>query len=210
MAAVSALCDKNTLGGLREIVKHLACFVVENDSSNWNVNLEVLAIAAMTVAAFPMAPAIGTKYVIEPEFQKGVFVRVGHEINAAAVSAVAAARSALRDKLLPPECDATVTAVAGFNCDFGFVDEHRIKAGLEPLPLFYRLDGDESASTALVFKLNDARDLGEKRVVLANPDIDARLEPCATLPDENRSARHDLARKTLHAKPLRMAVAAIS
>jgi hypothetical protein len=72
------------------------------------------------------------------------------------------------------------------------------------------LDGDESANASFVPELNDACDLCEKRVVFANPDIDAGLESCTPLPDKNRSARHELARKTLHAKPLRIAVAAVS
>ena len=42
----------------------------------------------------------------------------------AAVAAVAAVGAALGDVLLAPERDAPVPAVAGFDVDVGFVDEH--------------------------------------------------------------------------------------
>ena len=61
---------------------------------------------------------------IEAKFQKRIFVRYRCEIDAAAIAAVTAARSAFRDELFPAECNAAVTSVAGFDCDFGFVDEH--------------------------------------------------------------------------------------
>jgi hypothetical protein len=76
--------------------------------------------------------------------------------------------------------------------------------------LFYRVDGDEPARASLIAELDDAGDLCEECVVFTDADIDTGLETCAPLPDKNRPARYQLARKTLHAQPLGMAIAAVS
>ena len=78
----------------------------------------------MLVAAFAVPAAVRAKRVVEAEFQERVFLVVGDQVDAAAVAAVTAARTAPRDELLPPKGNATVTAVSGVHRDFGFVDEH--------------------------------------------------------------------------------------
>jgi hypothetical protein len=108
---------------MREIVEHLASFVIMDDRAYGNLDLQVLAIVAMTITAFPMAPPASSKRVGEPEFQKRVFMGVGDEINAAAVSTISATGTAARDELLPAKGDAAMPAVTCFDCDFGFVDE---------------------------------------------------------------------------------------
>ena len=72
-------------------------------------------------------------------------MRICDQINVPAVAAITAAGTAFRDEFFPAECDATVPTVARFDRNVGLVDEQ----------LFYRLDGDESARTTLVFELND-------------------------------------------------------
>jgi len=52
-----------------------------------------------------MPAALSAKYVVKPEFQQGVLVGIGEEINIAAVAAIAAARAALRNELFPSERD---------------------------------------------------------------------------------------------------------
>ena len=193
MTAAAALHNQYTLAGLREIVEDLARFIVVDHRTYRHRNEEIFATASVPVASFAMPAAFGTEGMIEAEFQKGVFVGIADEINAAAGAAVTSARPPSRNKLLPPEGNATVTAVAGFNCDFGFVDERG---------LFDRLNRNESSAVALVFEVHDAGDLREKRVVLSDADVVARFELRAALPDQNRSSRHKLARKTLHAQPL--------
>jgi hypothetical protein len=46
--------------------------------------------------------------------------------NVAAMAAVAAGRSAARDKFLAPERHAAITAVTGFYAYFGFIDKHSL------------------------------------------------------------------------------------
>ena len=76
--------------------------------------------------------------------------------------------------------------------------------------LFHWQDRDESSRHALIIELHNARDLRKKRVVFADAHIDTRLEARSPLPDKNRSTRYQLARKTLHAQPLGMTIAAVS
>ena len=76
--------------------------------------------------------------------------------------------------------------------------------------LFECLNGDKSSAVALVFKLDNSRDFGEQRVVFTDADIQAGLELRSALADKNGSTGHQLAPKTLHAEPLRVAVAAVS
>ena len=58
--------------------------------------------------------------------------------------------------------------------------------------------------------LTRAVDLGEERVVLAEPDVQARTEPAPALTHEDRSAGHDVAVEALDAEPLRVAVAPVT
>ena len=73
-----------------------------------------------------------------------------------------------------------------------------------------RLNADEAACPAFVFKCNDAGDFCKKRVVSADADIFAGLELCSSLPDQNGAAADELTAESFDAEPLRMTVAAIS
>jgi hypothetical protein len=137
------LRDQYAIVGLREIVEQFPGRVIVDLGSGWNRNIEIIAIVTVTIAAFAVPSASGAEHVVESEFEKRVFVGVGDEIDAAAVAAIATAGTALRDELLPPESNAAVPAVTGFDCDFGFVDERG---------LFDRLNRDESAGGAFIFE----------------------------------------------------------
>jgi len=201
MASASALSDQDPLVGLGKIVEQFAGGVVVDLGAGRDRNIEILAVTPVTVAAFAVPSAFGAEDMVESEFEKRVLVGIRDEIDVAAVTAIAAAGTALRDELLPPEGNATVPAVTGFDCNFGFVDERG---------LFDRLNRDESARGALILELNDAADLGEQRVVLADADVDTGLEFRAALPDEDRPARHQLAAKALHSEPLGVAIPSVA
>ena len=107
-----------------------------------------------------------------------------------------------------------MAAVAGGDVDVDFVDEHQFgTAGALPdasSGLFDRMDADEAAVRAVILELDRAVDLREQRVVLAEADVEAGLEPAAALADQNRSAGHQVAVVALDAQPLRVAVAAVA
>jgi hypothetical protein len=115
-----------------EIVQQLTGFVVINQRTHWNRNVDGRAIAARAIAAFSMPPALGGVLGIKTEVQQGVvmFARDKHHIAAAA--AIAAARSAARDKLLAPERKTAVAAVARLHADSYFINKHWYWAGLSP------------------------------------------------------------------------------
>src|SRR5205085_9881127 len=68
------------------------------------------------------------------------------------------------------------------------------------------IDADELAVPSLVLELYDAVNEREQRVVLAAPDVLARLPFRAALPRENVPAQHTLAAKLLQAQTLRMRI----
>ena len=201
MPAASALRDQNAIVGLGEIVEQFPGPVIVNFGARGNRNIEILAIVPVTIAAFAVTSPPGAEYVVEAEFEKRVFVGIRDEIDVTAIAAVATAGTALRDELLPPEGNAAVPAVTGFDCDFGFVDERG---------LFDRLNRDESAGGAFILELNDAADFCEQRVVLALADVDAGFEFRAALPDEDRPARHQLAAEAFHSEPLGVTIPSVA
>src|ERR1041385_6021195 len=70
-------------------------------------------------------------------------------------------------------------------------------------------DADEFAVPAAVAELNDTGDFGEQRVVLAQAHVLTRLNAGAALPDDDRTAGHQLAAEGLHAQTLRIRIAPV-
>jgi len=125
----AAFADEHALVRLREIVKHLAGNVIVNDGADRNLDFEIRAISAVTIAAFAVASPFSPKGVIEAKLEKSVFVGVGGEIDVAAGASITTAWTTAWNELLAPEGNATVSAVPCFDGDFGFVD----KRGVIPL-----------------------------------------------------------------------------
>jgi len=71
-----------------------------------------------------VASAVGFEFAIVAITEKRVVVRVGFEINAAAVAAIAAARTAAGDIFSRRNATQPFSAVAGFYEYFCFVNEH--------------------------------------------------------------------------------------
>src|SRR5262245_59918922 len=76
--------------------------------------------------------------------------------------------------------------------------------------LLDRLDRDRAAQASLVMETHHARDLGEKRVVLAAADVDAGKELGPALAHEDRPAGDILAAERLQAEALGVRVAAVA
>ena len=60
---------------------------------------------------------------MKTEIDQGVQIGGGHQIDAAAIPAVAPVGSAKGDVFFPPEADAAVAAVAGFDSNSRFVNK---------------------------------------------------------------------------------------
>jgi hypothetical protein len=66
----------------------------------------------------------------------------------------------------------------------------------------YRFYRGKPAAVSAIHKLHPASDLGEERIVGANPYVDARLDAGAALTNDNRSAGNKFAAKGLYAQAL--------
>ena len=101
-----------------------------------------------------------------------------------------------------PGLNAVIRAANGQD----FVYEHVSPRGT---CLFQGKDRDHAAARAVIGELHGAVDLGEERVVLAEPDVEAGTELASALAHEDRAAGDDVAVEPLDAEALRIAVAPV-
>src|SRR5712692_7241224 len=97
--------------------------LVERQRADGNLQNHVLTGMPSAVRAFAVAATIGLEFTIVAVAKQCVVVRIGFEIDAAAMPAVAAGRTAARHVFFAPEGNAAVTAVAGLHQYFGFINE---------------------------------------------------------------------------------------
>src|SRR5215813_14301842 len=72
--------------------------------------------------------------------------------------------------------------------------------------------GDDAHVTVVAAALEPyvAVDLREQRVVGAEPDVQSRMKPCAALPHEDATTRHELAAEAFDAEHLRIRIATVA
>src|ERR1700689_421842 len=99
-------------------------FGVVDEGSRGNANDQIFAAEAGHFFAHSGVSARGLPMMPAGEIEEGVLVGIGDEDNVAAVAAIAAVGAAFGDVFLPSEGDAAVAAVAGFDLNDGFIDEH--------------------------------------------------------------------------------------
>ncbi len=122
--AASTISNEHALAGGSEIGERFVGLTVVDHRTDRDLQNHVRAGVAGAIGAFTVASAVGFEFTIVAITEKRVVVRVGFEINAAAVAAIAAARTAAGDIFFAAERDTTVSAVAGFYEYFCFVNEH--------------------------------------------------------------------------------------
>jgi hypothetical protein len=71
-----------------------------------------------------VASALGLVFRIKAKLEQRVLMFISHKDYVAAAAAIAAARAAARDVLLPAKGQAAVAAIAGFDQNSDFIDEH--------------------------------------------------------------------------------------
>jgi hypothetical protein len=99
-------------------------FGVVNERSRRDVNDQILAAEAGHFFAHSGMAARGLPMMTAGEIEEGILVGIGDENNVTAITAIAAVGATLGDVFFPSEGDAAVAAVAGFDLDDGFIDEH--------------------------------------------------------------------------------------
>ena len=119
-----ALRDQNAFPGFGEVMQLFATPIVIDDGAKRDRDFKILTALAVLAAALTMASTLCAEGVIVSELQQGVFLGVGDQVDAAAIAAITAAGPAPGDELLAPKRNATVTAAAGLDCNFGLIDEH--------------------------------------------------------------------------------------
>jgi hypothetical protein len=104
-----------------------------SEIESWGVKtVAQLAALSMLVAAQAVPAPVGFERMVVAELQQRVLLRVGNEIDVSAVSAIAAARPALGDELLPAKGNAAMPAVSGPDGNLGFVDKHLLGTKTKP------------------------------------------------------------------------------
>jgi hypothetical protein len=172
-----------------------------------------------------MAAALGFVLGVETELEQGIGVLAAHEGDIAATAAIAAAGTASRNVLLPPEGQAAIAAVACFYKDSDFINKHRKAAGMlatrrpfrkklraeqaGPETLNGGVDVDELAHPSAISKFDNTGHFRKQGVVLAPADIVARLQFGAALTDDDAAAGDQLSAENLDAEPLRVRIAPI-
>ena len=197
-ATLAALGDQRLGTIVGEVGNDLAGLEVADYGADRHAQHHVVATLAVAVRTAAVLAALRAKDPRVAKIDQRVEIAVGNRIDAAAATAVAAIRSALRNEFLAAERGDAVAAVAGNNLDLGFVEEFHfglecgvrnekpclggqgfwcVEAGLRG-----RNDAHGTPTArALDGELHGAVDLCEQRVILADADIVAGVELGATL-----------------------------
>ena len=123
-SAASALGDDDALVRLLEVVDQLAGFLVVKGCADRDLQDDGVAVQAGAVGAQAVFAALALVLRVIAEMdQRVVALRTDHD-DIAATAAVAARGTAAGHELLAPEGHAAVAAVAGFDANFCFINEH--------------------------------------------------------------------------------------
>jgi hypothetical protein len=123
-AATAALGDDQPLVRLAEIVDQLAGLLVVKGCADGDLESDGVAVEAGAVGAHAVLAALRLVLGVIAEVDEGVMALRGLHDHVAATAAVAARRSAAGNELLAAEGHAAVAAVAGFDANFCFINEH--------------------------------------------------------------------------------------
>ena len=190
---------------------------------------EIGARRAGHVLARAAAAALGAKPPLHAEVRERVDALARDEIDAAAVAAVAAVRTAARDELLAPKADAAAAAGAGLDANVGFIDEFHASEALasgetkKPRTAGLRIEPRRARATLsprrtltmrrlfgpLTRERDAARDARVQRVVAAHPDVGAGVILRTALAHDDVAREHLLAAEALDAESFRLRIAAV-
>ncbi len=122
-AATAAGDDDFVIWG-GEVVDELACVVVVKQGADGDVEDGVGTGGAGHVGAEAVAAALGLPLGVEAEVDEGVMGKRGAHEDVTAVAAVSAGGAAAGYEFFAAKGHGAVAAVAGFDSNSGFVDEH--------------------------------------------------------------------------------------
>ena len=105
------------------LANQLTTFGVDNTSSHGHPCPKILATPTIAVLALTVTASLSTKGVGICAIDQGRETAVSHQNHVSTFATVAARRSAMRNVLLVAECNGAVTARAGDDLDFAFINE---------------------------------------------------------------------------------------
>jgi hypothetical protein len=86
---------------------------------------DIFTIPSVTPRSFTVPPSFSLEDAFVLKVQEGVHPIRAFHIHVAPLATISAARSSTGDKLLAPEGEATITAIAGVNKDSGTINKHQ-------------------------------------------------------------------------------------
>ena len=125
-AAAASTGDDDFVAGGGEIVDEFAGGVVVEDGADGDVEDAIFALVAAHVGAEAVGAALGLPFGVVAKVDEGVVGQGGAHEDVAAVAAVAAGGAAAGDEFFAAKGHAAVAAVAGFDADAGFINEHAV------------------------------------------------------------------------------------
>lgn len=124
-------------------------------------DIKIVGALAVELASRTVAAVLCDKFALVAEGKQRVAAGIDAEDDAAALSAVAAVGSAVRDVFFTPEGHGSVAAVAGFYIDFYSVNKHMgfLSESLRVVALFaddelYRRSGKAEGVAQAVFDIS--------------------------------------------------------
>ncbi len=156
--AAAAPRDQHAFAGVCEVRERdqVVGGLFVHDRAGRHFEHQVRAVVAGAIRSQPVLPALGLEFGMEPVGDERVLVGAGDEVDRTAVSAVAAVRSAARHELLAAKAQAAVAAVACFDLDINFIDEHGGNL-VRQFQFSIGLDADDAAVRAVIGELHAAR-----------------------------------------------------
>src|SRR5262245_58998414 len=87
MTASTAFGDQDSFSKFSEVVQYFARFIILDERSQRYGDFEILSILPVPIASFSVSATVRTKGMVVTEFEKRIFVRIGNQVNTAAVAA---------------------------------------------------------------------------------------------------------------------------
>ena len=123
-SAAPAPGDHELLVGLTEVVNQLSGLLVVEACTDRDLQNNRVAVQAGAIRAHAVFAALRLVLRVVAEMDEGIVALRASHYDIAATAAVSSTRTAAGNELLAPEGHAAVTAVAGFDANFCFIDEH--------------------------------------------------------------------------------------
>ncbi len=105
-----------------------------DDGPAGDAHIEILARLAGHVAAGAALPALRAKFPGYPKVDQRVQRVIGDQVNASAITAIAAIRTAFFDILFTPKTQATMAAIPSLHTNCGFIDEFHNRFRIRKTP----------------------------------------------------------------------------